>query len=59
MNETTFMIVARISEQNEKSALCPISSPITIFNEERFNEIATAISKLGYGIVILPKLQKQ
>lgn len=56
MKETTFMIVEKISSENEKSAMCPISSPITIWNEEHFNEIATAISNLNYGIVILPNL---
>lgn len=59
MKETTFMIVAKISDKNEISPLCPISSPITIFNEERFNEIATAISKLGYGVLVLPQVDKK
>lgn len=59
MKETTCMIVAKISESDEKSALCPISSPITIWSEERFNQIVTAISELGYGIVVLPNLPQK
>lgn len=53
------MIVAKISEGNEKSALCPISSPITIWSEERFNQIVTAIDELGYGIVVIPNLPQK
>lgn len=59
MKETSFMIVAKVSDVNEKSALCPISSPITIWSEERFNQIATAITELGYGIVLLPNLPQK